>query len=128
MFTSYTRLSQKEKVYTCTYDEKILAISLEATPVIVMVLLIPLVLNDYILAALYLLITCVSFVVKREKNDIAIYFFGLVIMTISETFFLTTGVETFTRTTLFGIMPIWLPLLWAYGFVAIKRGTRILEN
>jgi hypothetical protein len=108
--------------------KKILAIALEATPVIIMVLLIPLVLNDYILAVLYLLITCVSFVVKREKNDIAIYFFGLVIMTISETFFLTTGVETFTRTTLFGIMPIWLPLLWAYGFVAIKRGTRILEN
>ena len=93
-----------------------------------MVLLIPLIANDYYLAATYIAITVISFLIKRERNDVFIFFFGLIVMTTSETFFLMTGVETFSRNTLFGIMPIWLPLLWAYGFVAIKRGVRILES
>jgi len=36
-------------------------------------------------------------------------------------------VETFVRNSLFGLMPLWLPFLWGYGFVAIKRGIKILE-
>ncbi len=107
---------------------KTLKIIKEASPVALMVLLIPLITNDYYLALTYIGITVISFLIKRERNDILIFFFGLVAMTISETFFLKTGVETFHRATLFGIMPIWLPILWAYGFVAIKRGVRILES
>lgn len=48
-------------------------------------------------------------------------------MIISEFFFVSTGVETFVRNTLFGIMPIWLPFLWGYGFVDIKRAIQILD-
>lgn len=108
--------------------KKIVKVIIESSPVVLMVLLIPLIANDYYLAATYIAITATSFLIKRERNDILIFFFGLIVMTISETFFLMTEVETFNRTTLFGIMPIWLPLLWAYGFVAIKRGIRILES
>jgi hypothetical protein len=49
-------------------------------------------------------------------------------MIVSEYLFIKTGVETFNRTTLFGLMPLWLPFLWAYGFVAIKRSTEILSK
>lgn len=49
-------------------------------------------------------------------------------MTASEAFFISTGVEVFIRNSLFGIMPLWLPLLWGYGFIAIRRAANILEQ
>jgi hypothetical protein len=45
-----------------------------------------------------------------------------------EYLFISTGVETFNRNSLFGIMPLWLPLLWAYAFVAIKRSVILLNS
>lgn len=48
-------------------------------------------------------------------------------MLIFESIFILTGVEVFQRNSLFGIMPLWLPFLWAYGFIAIKRTIRILD-
>lgn len=49
-------------------------------------------------------------------------------MTISESFFIGTGVETFVRSSLFNIMPIWLPLLWAFAFVIMRRIIVILDK
>jgi hypothetical protein len=104
---------------------KILA---NAVPVIVMVALVPLVKNDYYLGLVYLLIIIVSLLYHRENKDVTVLIFGLIVMTISETLFIKTGVERFERNTLLGLMPIWLPLLWGYGFIAIKRSVRILES
>lgn len=52
--------------------------------------------------------------------------FGFVVITFFEYIFVSTGVETFVRNSLFGIIPLWLPFLWAYGFVAIKRSVTLL--
>lgn len=93
-----------------------------------MIGLIPLVTNDYFLAGLYFLIASISLIIKKEKHDYLAYIFGLIVITISEYFFIQTGVETFVRNSLFGIMPIWLPLLWAYAFVAIVRSVRVLDR
>jgi hypothetical protein len=105
---------------------KALRIFLNAVPVLLMIALIPVVANDYILTLLYIAIIAVALVVKRNKNDILVLAFGFVIMIVSEYLFISTGVETFTRNSLFGIMPLWLPFLWGYGFVAIKRAVEIL--
>lgn len=91
-----------------------------------MIGLIPLVSNDYVLSALFLLIIIVSLVIRRRPLDLTAFVAGAVLMTLSEYLFVSTGVETFTRNSLFGIMPLWLPILWAYGFVAIKRIVYIL--
>ena len=91
-----------------------------------MIGLIPLVKNDYLLTLVYVGIIVVSLSIKRERNDISIFIFGFFIMIISESIFISTGVETFIQNSLFGIMPLWLPFLWAYGFVAIKRGVEII--
>ena len=48
-------------------------------------------------------------------------------MIISEAIFISTGVETFIRNSLFGLMPLWLPFLWGYCFVAMKRAIKILN-
>ncbi len=93
-----------------------------------MIGLIPLVRNDYLLAGCYIAIIVLSLLKKRERGDVTVFLFGLIALTISEYFFIKTGVETFTRTSLFGVMPIWLPILWGYAFVAIKRSIKILEQ
>lgn len=91
-----------------------------------MVGLVPVVENDYILLGLYVLIIIVSLAIHREEKDLLVFFFGLIILTVSEALFVSTGVETFTRNSLFGLMPLWLPLLWGYGFIAIKRSLKLL--
>ncbi len=109
-------------------NKKILKIIVNAIPVIVMIGLIPVIRNDYLLALADIAIIFVSFFIKRESKDLLFFIFGFFIMLVSETFFVRTGVETFNRHTLFSIMPIWLPVLWGYGFVAIKRSIVILNT
>ena len=107
---------------------KILQICKEALPIVVMIALIPFIENDYLLAVIYLIGSMILLSIRKQKYDIAVFIFGLIVLTISESFFILTGVEVFKRTSLFGLMPIWLPFLWAYAFVAIKRSIRIIES
>ncbi|OGZ00619.1 MAG: hypothetical protein A3B13_02190 [Candidatus Liptonbacteria bacterium RIFCSPLOWO2_01_FULL_45_15] len=107
---------------------KIRQIFFNALPVLIMVGLIPLVPNDYHLSMVYILIIGAAFYVKKEKNDLLFFVFGFFVMAIFENLFVKTGVETFQRNSLLGVMPLWLPLLWGYGFVAIKRSIIVLEG
>jgi hypothetical protein len=93
-----------------------------------MIALIPIIKDDYLLTVLYVIIIAVSLYIKKERNDITVFVFGFCIMIVSEYIFISTGVETFVRNSLFGLMPLWLPFLWGYGFIAIKRGIKILER
>lgn len=103
-------------------------IFLNSIPILIMVGLIPFVVNDYLITVLFIIITLLSFFIKREKNDLLIFLFGFLIMIFFESYFLATGVETFNRVSFFKNMPLWLPFLWAYGFVAIKRSVILLEK
>jgi cell division protein FtsW (lipid II flippase) len=108
--------------------EKAKNIFVNALPIILMIALIPFFENDQTLAIIYVAIVAAAFYFKKEKNDLLIFGFGFFVMIISEYFFIFTGVEKFNRYSLLGVMPIWLPLLWGYGFVAIKRGVYILDK
>ncbi len=108
--------------------KKIIPIFVNALPVLVMIGLIPLVANDYLLAGIYVLIIAIALYAKRKRNDVTVLVFGFFIMIASEYLFVSTGVETFQRTTLLGLMPLWLPFLWSYGFVSIKRSVEILNT
>ncbi len=92
-----------------------------------MIGLIPLVQNDFILAAIYFVFILLTVGIKRQKHDVLFLVFGFVGLFISEYVFISTGVETFVRHSLFGIMPVWLPFLWAYAFMVIARCIRILD-
>jgi len=105
---------------------KLSQIFLNALPVLLMIGLIPFVSNDYTLALLYMVIILASFAFRRVSNDLVIFAFGFIVMIVSEYLFISTGVETFNRISLFGLMPLWLPLIWGYGFVAIKRSVALL--
>lgn len=93
-----------------------------------MVGLIPFVKNDYELTLLYIIIIAGALIIKKEKNDLTIFTFGFVMMIISEYLFISTEVEIFIRNSLFGLMPLWLPFLWGYGFIAISRSVKILDK
>ena len=98
-----------------------------ALPVFFMIALIPYVQNDYVLAGIYLLIIAVS-AIRYTRKEFIFLIFGFIMLLIAEYFFLMTGVEVFERRTLLGVMPVWLPLLWAYIFIAIKRGVLVFER
>lgn len=103
-------------------------IFLSALPVLFMIGLIPIVQNDYVLTVIYFTTIVVLLLIKRTRHDLTVLAFGFGIMILSEYLFVSTGVETFERRTLFGLMPLWLPFLWAYGFVVIKRAIVILDH
>lgn len=107
---------------------KFIKLFINAIPVLLMIALILVIASDYLLVIVYLAIISLAFVVKCERNELGIFVAGFVLMIVFEYLFVTTKVETFARNSLFGLMPLWLPLLWGYGFVAIKRGVRILDK
>lgn len=109
-------------------SQKIAQIFLNAVPIIAMILFINFVKNDWWLTLVYIIIIAISLIIKREKNDIVILCFGIVIMTLMELLFTSTSVEFFIRASLFKLIPVWLPFLWGYSFVAIKRSVLILNN
>ena len=94
-------------------------------PILCMIAFIPFVRNDFLLAAIYIMIIAVS-ALRYQRQDFLLLGVGCVVLFFSEYLFISTGVETFERRSLFGVMPLWLPLLWAYVFVAIKRGTTVI--
>ena len=108
--------------------KKTFSILLNAIPIIIMIGLIPFVTNDYILTIIYIAIIATALRIKRAKGDFTVLFFGFFIMIAVEYLFTNTGVEKFNRNSLFGLIPLWLPFLWAYGFIAIKRSIEILNS
>ncbi|QQS60102.1 hypothetical protein IPN41_03160 [Candidatus Falkowbacteria bacterium] len=93
-----------------------------------MIALLVIIPNDYWLTAIYLVIISIAFVIKLLPNELLIFILGFIIMFGIEYIFVSTGVETFVRNSLFGVMPLWLPFLWGYGYVAIKRTVIILNS
>lgn len=107
--------------------KKFLRIFQNAIPVLVMLGLIYLVPNDFVLTGIYVALITIVLVCSYEKLDFTALILGIVIMTCGELLFIGSGVEVFTRQSLFGVMPLWLPILWGYCFVAIKRAVNILK-
>ncbi len=106
----------------------IVRILVNSIPILLMIWLIPYIENDYFLTLFYILIILGALSIKCTKIDVVIFFCGLGLMTVFEYIFISTGVEIFVRNSLFGVMPLWLPFLWGYGFIAIARSVKILEK
>ena len=108
--------------------DKVWRILLNSLPIILMISLIYFTQNDFLLTGIYILIIAVSLIIRYEKTDSLFLIFGFIAMTIAEYIFVSIGVETFARDSLFGVMPLWLPLLWAYAFVVMKRAIEIINK
>ena len=108
--------------------QKATQILLNMLPVVVMIGLIPIVKNDYILVGIYLFIIAASLIIRYYPKDYLFLVFGFILMIFAEILFVSTGVEEFIRKSFLGLMPIWLPVLWGYAFVVIKRVIVILNK
>lgn len=73
------------------------------------------------LTVIYLSIIFTSMMLKKERTDWLFLGIGFCGTLLGEYFFVSTGVETFHRVSLLGVMPVWLPFLWGYIFLAMKR-------
>ena len=102
-------------------------ILVQIIPIVLMIALIPLVKNDYWLLSAYVVVIIIALSIKYEKRDWIFLTFGFFGMIIPEYIFTSTKVEIFNRNSLFGLMPIWLPFLWGYAFLVMKRVVAILE-
>lgn len=109
-------------------SRKLTAVTAYSIPIILMIGLIPVVRNEYALTLIYAACIVALLNIRPERNDWLALIFGLLGITTAEWLFVSTGVETFTQHTLFGSMPLWLPFLWAYAFITIKRCLRILDR
>ena len=89
--------------------------------IVIMLALIPVIANDYALTGIYLVFILSAIVFKKERSDFMFLAVGFTGLTFGEYVFVSTGVETFNRNSLFGIMPLWLPLLWSFIFLSMKR-------
>jgi len=107
---------------------KLGSIFLYLIPIILMIGLIPFIKNDYLLAAIFASCILALLSYKREKHDVLVLCLGFVLMTFFEYVFVSTGEETFARETFLGVMPLWLPFLWGYSIVSMKRCLRILDT
>ena len=96
-------------------------------PVFFMIALVPYVRDDFALTGIYIAIIAIS-AIRYSRNDFIFLTFGFCMLLIGEYFFLSTGVEVFERRSLLGVMPLWLPFLWSYIFVTIKRSTLLFEK
>ncbi|MBI4158554.1 MAG: DUF2878 family protein [Candidatus Yanofskybacteria bacterium] len=77
--------------------------------------------NDYFLTVIYLGVIIASVTIKKERADMLVLAVGFLGTSIGEYLFISTGIETFNRTSFLGVMPLWLPFLWGYIFLSIKR-------
>ena len=107
--------------------KKILISLINVVPILLMIWLIPIITDDYSLTLAYIAIIMVAFFIKKEPKEIELFFIGFFVMILSEYVFTSTKVETFNRNSLFQLMPIWLPFLWGYSFVVMKRLIKILN-
>jgi len=106
----------------------IFTILLNALPLLFMMLLIPFIQNDHILLLVYVLIIALLLFIKYEPREYIYFLFGFFVITFFEWVFVSTGAETFQRRSLLNTMPIWLPVVWAYAFIAIKRSISAINE
>ena len=100
-------------------------IILNVIQILVMILLVKVIKNDYYLIIVYALLILTMLKINYEKNEYKLLISGIIFMFVTEYIFISTGIETFTSQTLIN-MPIWLPLLWGYGFIVINRVSKEL--
>lgn len=85
--------------------------------------------NNMLLTALFLLITAVVLYIGWSPGDLFVFAYGTVLGFAIEFFEVNIAkFHSFSNPDFFG-MPLWMPIVWGYGFVLMKRiGVIIYED
>jgi hypothetical protein len=103
-------------------------IATSALPIIAVIALVPLVRDDLLLTGIYIVCIIVALALRQDKKDLVFLSVGFVGSAIGELLFIATGVEIFTRDVLIWGMPVWLPFMWGYIFIMMRRAALALEK
>jgi len=77
--------------------------------------------NNILLFIIYFVLTLGLIYFHKDKTEFIVLLYGILIGIIVEVIGTQiSGYQTFTKPD-FGGIPIWLPITWGYGFVAMKR-------
>lgn len=101
---------------------KLKEFAIELWPFLAGIIIMALFWRQEVLASILILgIIALMFYIKYEKNEIYLYLLGVLIGAIIELWgALIVHFQNFTQGSLLG-MPLWLPLVWGYAFVAMRR-------
>ena len=85
-------------------------------------------LDNYWLFGMYLIMSLVLIWWHKDKTEYFIFVYGILIGLLVEIIGTqVSGYQSFTKPDFFGI-PIWSPVAWGYGFVAMRRIGDIIRN
>jgi len=109
--------------------EKISKVFIETLPIFFGILLSYLFWeNNMLLFIIYLALTLGLIYFHKDKIEFIIFAYGILVGAIVEIIGTqVSGYQSFTKPD-FGGIPIWLPVVWGYGFVAMKRISFVLKN
>ncbi|MEK6841956.1 MAG: hypothetical protein AABX91_02275 [Nanoarchaeota archaeon] len=110
--------------------ENIKAILIQVVSLLLAFIVMTLVKGDELIFTVTILaILLINFKIKYYKNEWALFFVGLVLGFFIEVVLgLVYRMQYWENPTLLGV-PIWLPIVWGYAFVFIRRiGNAIIEN
>ncbi|OGF89036.1 hypothetical protein A3I27_03395 [Candidatus Giovannonibacteria bacterium RIFCSPLOWO2_02_FULL_43_11b] len=84
--------------------------------------------NSLLLFMIYIVLSVVLILWHRDNSEFVIFIYGIIIGGLVEVIGTqVSGYQSFIEPDFLGI-PIWLPVVWGYGFVAMKRIGIILKN
>ena len=84
--------------------------------------------NNVLLFSLYLALTLILIYLHKDRTEITVFIYGILVGTLVEVLGTqVSGYQSFSQPD-FGGIPMWLPLAWGYGFVAMARIGAILRN
>lgn len=108
---------------------KLLKVLIETLPIIFGILLSYLFWrNNFLLFVIYIFLILLLIYIHKDKSELVIFIYGVVIGTIIEVIGTQiSGYQSFAKPD-FGGIPVWLPVVWGYGFIAMKRIGLILKT
>ena len=84
--------------------------------------------NSFLLFAIYIILSVVLILWRGDNSEFTIFIYGIIIGGLVEVIGTqVSGYQSFAEPDFLGI-PIWLPIVWGYGFVAMKRIGIILKS
>ena len=84
--------------------------------------------NEWLVTLGIVVLITISFLIKYYKNEWRVLLFGIILGFLFEIAGdLVYQAQYWENASLFGI-PVWLPLMWGYGFIFIRRIGNILTK
>ena len=109
--------------------QRLLKVLIETLPILFGILLSYLFWqSNVLLFIIYFVLTLGLIYFHKDKTELVVFIYGILIGTIVEVIGTQiSGYQSFTKPD-FGGIPMWLPIVWGYGFVAMKRIGFVLED